>query len=258
MSDEIKRKSFQAHFKANPEESGTVEAIVSVFGNVDSYNERVMAGAFADSLSRKLPKGVWMHQWDQPICKTVEAKELLPGDPLLPEALKELGGLYVKGQFYEEIDDSHQAYLKIKNGFIDEFSIGYRLKKWTVDDETKIWDLLELDLFEWSPVLVGANRATATLSVKQDLMGSSFGCSIEEHVDLLLKRIEDNFLARDAKGEVTDALINRLNEASEKILALVDGVKTRDVETTATTKTNALEWEALKHARALRLIRTGV
>jgi hypothetical protein len=46
-----------------------------------------------------MPKGVWMHDWKTPVAKTLEAKELLPGDPLLPPVLKDNGGAYVKAQF---------------------------------------------------------------------------------------------------------------------------------------------------------------
>src|SRR5262245_63868269 len=95
----IQRKRFPlAECKADAEQ-GTVEAIVSVFSNVDAGNERVLPGFFKSSLQRKLPKGVWMHDWKTPVAKTLEARELMPGDPLLPATIKDYGGLYIKGQF---------------------------------------------------------------------------------------------------------------------------------------------------------------
>lgn len=177
--DERFTKSFSGvQFKAAASDDGIVEAIVSVFGNVDSYNERVMPGAFAASIAEKLPKGVWMHDWMQPVAKTLEARELDPGDALLPEGIKNLGGLYVKAQFNLETQIGKESFSNIKAGIIDEFSIGYSVKKWAYDEETGVWDLIELGLYEWSPVLVGANRATALVSAK-DFGGQKFADQLE-------------------------------------------------------------------------------
>ena len=52
-------------FKTLSAAEGIIEAVVSIFSNVDSANERVLPGAFAKSLKRKLPKGVWSHDWDK-------------------------------------------------------------------------------------------------------------------------------------------------------------------------------------------------
>jgi len=161
---EIKYKSGCKAYVKSPED-GTIEAIVSVFGNIDSYNERVMPGAFTKSLETKLPKGVWAHNWEQPIAKTLSAEELLPGDPGLPEAIRENGGLKITAKFNLNTQRGREAYSDIKEGIIDEFSIGY----FTIGDniaEDGVRDLTEISLHEWSPVLVGANPATAILSVK--------------------------------------------------------------------------------------------
>lgn len=160
----IERKNFDTLVKADPD--GTIEAIVSVFANQDRGNEVVKHGAFKNSISRKLPKGVWSHDWTQPVAKTLEARELAPGDPLLPTAISALGGLYVKGQFNLETQAGKEAYSNIKFGIIDEFSIGYTVVKDSVDEKSSVRELHEVDLYEWSPVLVGMNQATQLLSIK--------------------------------------------------------------------------------------------
>ncbi|HEV2125118.1 MAG TPA: HK97 family phage prohead protease [Chloroflexota bacterium] len=182
-------KRFSASIKARTSDDGTkgeIEAIVSVFGNVDSVREVITAGAFTKSLARKFPKGVWMHDWAQPVARTEEARELLPGDALLPESLKEQGGLYIRGKFNLETQRGREAYSDIAFGIVDEFSIGYRvLKAHRVTEEGEhaeedmddlfgyffgrskgIRYLDEIELYEWSPVLVGANPSTALLGVK--------------------------------------------------------------------------------------------
>ena len=206
--EETYKKSFgSVQYKASPSDDGIVEAIVSVFGNVDSYNERVMPGAFTESLANKLPKGVWMHDWMQPIARTIEAKELQPGDALLPDSIKNLGGLWVKAQFNLETQIGKEAFSNIKAGIIDEFSIGYSVKKWSYDEDTNVWDLNQLDLYEWSPVLVGANRATALVSAK-DFGGRKFAEQLEAlqaDVEDCVARIEDLKEARsDRKKWISD------------------------------------------------------
>ncbi|BDI29409.1 hypothetical protein CCAX7_14600 [Capsulimonas corticalis] len=151
---------------------GIMEAIVAVFDNVDAAGERIKAGAFTQSLERKYPKGVWMHDWMIPVAKTLEAKELLPGDPLLPAELAELGGLYVKGQFNLNTQRGREAFSDLDFGTVDEFSIGYVTRKDSIDSKTQVRDLIVIDLYEWSPVLVGCNPQTALIGVKQTPSGA--------------------------------------------------------------------------------------
>ena len=221
---DITRKNFSADIKASKEADGVLEAIVNAFGVVDRTDERTVPGIFAESLAKKLPRGVWHHDWSQPIAKTLEAREVEPGDPLLPESLKELGGLYVKAQFFKEIDDSWQAYLKLKNGLIDEFSIGYRMIETKFNSETEVLDLIKGEWFEWSPVLVGANQATQILSLK-DLKAPSHDLGFQAHSDAVLdavdglvtryqqlaeKRLEDKSRLSQAHAERLDAHIEKL------------------------------------------------
>jgi HK97 family phage prohead protease len=188
---EIERKVFHGYIKAANAPEGIVEAIVSVFGNEDDGGDVVKAGAFATSLQKKLPKGVWMHDWEQPVAKTLEGRELAPGDPLLPEKLKLLGGLYIKSQFNLETQRGREAFSDIQFGIIDEFSIGYYATKvlWNETDWTR--ELIECELFEWSPVLVGMNRETALLSAKSADSGSRGGLRFAEQIQAALDAAGD-------------------------------------------------------------------
>lgn len=178
---QIERKIFAASNVKADDQQGIVEAIVAVFNNRDRGDDIIRLGAFAESLRRKLPKGIWHHKWDTPIAKTLEARELPPGDPLLPPALKDLGGLYIKAQFNLETQRGKESFSDIQFGIIDEFSIGYRSVKTQYDEETETRELIEVELYEWSPVLVGMNPATALLSVKDD--GQPAGLSLAAHSD---------------------------------------------------------------------------
>lgn len=165
---------------------GTIEAIASVFNNRDFAGEVVMPGAFKNSLAKRLPRFAWAHNWERIVGKTVEAIELLPGDPRLPQDLMSLGGLYVKGKFNLNTTDGKDAYEHLKAGDVNEFSIGYkvvRAHRVTEEGNTEdvdMFDMLfgfgknstlyldELDLLEWSPVLAGMNERTALIGVKTD------------------------------------------------------------------------------------------
>lgn len=164
---QLEYKSFSApNVQVPADEPGTISAIVAVFSNVDHGKDRIRPGFFQKSLERKLPRGVWGHDWMTPVAKTLEAKELHPGDPLLPAELAQLGGLYIKGQFNLDTQRGREAYSDIKFGIIDEFSIGYQTLKAETDKKTGIRDLIEGKAFEWSPVLIGMNDQTRLLSVK--------------------------------------------------------------------------------------------
>lgn len=153
--------------KVLDKKEGIVEAIVSVYNNIDAYNERIMHGCFNESLMEKMPKGVWMHNWREPVAKTLVAEECLPGDMRLPEKIKHLGGLYIKGQFNLDTQRGKEAFSDIAFGIVDEFSIGFSIITSTYNKDTGITDLIKGRLYEWSPVLYGANPATAVVSVKE-------------------------------------------------------------------------------------------
>lgn len=148
------------------EGAGIIEAIVSVFGNIDAAGEVVEQGFFTESLAKKLPPGIWMHDWSQPVAKTLEARELAPGDPLLPEAIRGNGGLYVKGQFNLGTQRGRDAFSDIAAGIVDEFSFGYSVQESEWDKAAACRRLRKGTIYEWSPVLVGCNPATALISAK--------------------------------------------------------------------------------------------
>lgn len=179
-------KAFEIEVKAGTDEDppGTFEALVAVFGNVDRGGDRLMPGAFRKTLGRKgrgLPPILWSHDWNQPpIGVTHSAEET--------EA-----GLVVKGELFVETNalarDVHTAMLA-KGGDgrapLREFSFGYeavRAKDVTEDGAT-VRQLLEVELYEVSPTLVGMNPATQLLGVKTDTIAEGSDTIVEtEHED---------------------------------------------------------------------------
>src|SRR5690554_514968 len=70
-NNQMKTKDFSLHVKDVSDE-GTFTGYGSIFGNVDAYGEKVMPGAFANSLAKHRQKGTsplmfWQHNPSEPI-----------------------------------------------------------------------------------------------------------------------------------------------------------------------------------------------
>ncbi|GIH95422.1 HK97 family phage prohead protease [Planobispora siamensis] len=159
------------------DETGVVEAIVSVTGVVDSDNDVIEPGVYAESLARRHPKGIFSHDWKKWASRTEVIEEWLPGDPRLPKTTKngqpwpaQAGALYVKTRYNLDTTTGRDAYHDVK--FFSEvgqceWSIGYRVPRGKgVRGKDGIRRIKGIDLFEYSPVLFGANSQTGTLAVK--------------------------------------------------------------------------------------------
>jgi HK97 family phage prohead protease len=173
---ELQYKGFHVHeFKVLDPEQGIVEAIVAVFSKPDYEQDVIEPGFFDDTIkSGKLPKGIWMHDMHQPIIKTLDARELMPGDPMLPAELKEYGGLYVKGQCNLNTQRGREAFEDLKFGTVDEFSFGYiATQKKYIEGKRHLYKGF---WYEWSLVTLGMHPDTVLMSVKAaDLEGQADG-----------------------------------------------------------------------------------
>lgn len=169
-----KTMTVRAFTKAVDETARTVEQIVSVFENVDLGRDRVKSGAFVGSLERWAASGdpipaIWSHQWDDPfahIGACIDSKEIAAGDPMLPEEIADLGGLWVKYHVDEE-PFADKVFQLLKSRRVREASFAYDvLKEKKNNDGTT--DLIELDLIEVGPTLKGMNPLTQLLAAKSD------------------------------------------------------------------------------------------
>ncbi len=140
-------------------DTGEIEGYASTFlGEPDSYGDVIAPGAYAESLaehSRKgtMPKMLWQHERGEVIGRWTGAVE-------------DAKGLLVRGKLNMGVQRGREAYELLKAGDIDGLSIGYRILKHSVDDESGVWTLEKLDLFEVSVVTIGANENATISSVK--------------------------------------------------------------------------------------------
>lgn len=173
----MKHKIFKSFIKAVDEAAGTIERIVSVFDNVDYVKDRVKPGAFKGTLERWIEKGdpipvIFSHQWDNldaHVGVVVDAKEVEAGDSLLPDEIKDNGGLYVKEKYDLDQPFALRLFNLQKDRRITESSFAYDVLK-EQRQKDGVNDLLELDLIEVGPTLKGANPATQLLGAKAEKM----------------------------------------------------------------------------------------
>jgi HK97 family phage prohead protease len=156
------------------EADGIVEAIVSVTNIVDSVNDVIEPGAYKNTLRKRNPKGVWSHDTNIPVAKTIKVEELMPGDERLPEDLRQqdAGALLVKMQFNLNTSRGKDAFYDVQFfGEEQEWSIGYSVPegKAVTDERTGVRFIKQLELYEYSPVIFGAAPSTRTLSVKDEV-----------------------------------------------------------------------------------------
>lgn len=176
-------------FKAMPgqvsidEAKGIVECFVAGVGNKDSVGDIVLPGAFTESLKRRKPRVVWGHDWNHPIGKVLEIYEVPASDPRLPAKMKRagIGGLFARVQFNLKAEKGREAFANVAfYGEEQEWSIGYKTLDAIYDNNRQANLLREVELYEVSPVLHGANQLTGTISIKaaaQDEKVTSFGKS---------------------------------------------------------------------------------
>jgi HK97 family phage prohead protease len=186
------------------EKQGIVECFAAALGNRDSVGDIIQKGAFNGSLKRRKPRVVWGHDWNSPIGKVLEIYEVGPSDPRLPMKMKlhGVGGLYAKVQFNLKSEKGKDAFENLLFfGTEQEWSIGYKTLDSEFDTKSKANVLREVELYELSPVLHGANQLTSTISIKSD--DPSLDSAIVKGLAMLKTFADENddFVAELAKSE---------------------------------------------------------
>lgn len=175
----MKTKDFALQVK-DLSEDGTFEGYGSIFGNVDSYGEKVMPGAFVESLARHKREGsnvlmLWNHDPHQPI-------------GVWEDLAEDAKGLWGKGRFLLDIQRAREVYTLAKNRAIGGLSIGYREEDTDQDGAVRL--LKKLGLYEISPVTFPANRRARIESVKSARM-EEFARRLRDGDPLPIKEFED-------------------------------------------------------------------
>jgi HK97 family phage prohead protease len=142
---------------------GEMLAYASTFHNVDKHGDRVMPGAFTDTVARikggaSIPL-VWGHD-------VHGSPQNIVGD--ITDADQTSEGLRVFARFDLEDPVARKAWRLVRNGRIDKLSIGYRVPSGGERRVAGVNELHKVDVHEVSLVLMPANDRARVLAVKSD------------------------------------------------------------------------------------------
>lgn len=153
----METKDFSLEIKELTDE-GVIEGYASVFGNVDKGGDKVMPGAFVESLTKARQTGrsvkmLWQHDPSQPI-------------GVWEDLAEDAKGLWGKGRLVMDVPKARETLALMKAGAISGLSIGYVTKSSEPDGNYRL--LKSVDLYEVSPVTFPMNERAKLTSVKAD------------------------------------------------------------------------------------------
>lgn len=143
------------------DELGHFAGYASIFGVVDSQNDRMQTGAFRETLkdTANNVRLLWQHNFDEPIGVFTSLQE-------------DARGLYVEGKLLLDVQRAKEAHALLKAGAICGLSIGYVPVKYHIDPQTGVRVLEEVALYEVSLVTFPANTQATVQAVKQEDMAA--------------------------------------------------------------------------------------
>ena len=224
-------KSCPVHVKAAGTNEGTdegvFEAIVAAY-NVDSVGDKIVPGAFAETLDMWKSSGdpipvLWSHMSHDP--------EMHVGFVL--EAEEREDGLWVKAQMDLDTPKAQQVYKLLKGRRVTQFSFAYDILEgsWVeqkADDgkDASYYELRKLKLYEVGPTLIGANQTTDLLEVKsgdRPLRISIDGASPEDSA-AIRQAVSDAFESK-AGRTLSSKNEDRVKEIARLATELLDSVQ---------------------------------
>jgi HK97 family phage prohead protease len=136
----------------------SVSGYGSVFDEVDSYGDRIVKGAFVESLTKRKPKMLWQHRMDKPI-------------GVWDTVAEDGKGLRVDGRLADTVQ-GREARELVKMLAIDGLSIGYRTSADEMEGDIRI--LKKIELYEVSFVTIPAASSAVVTSIKSDMTERGF------------------------------------------------------------------------------------
>lgn len=207
----MKLKTIDRPFKVKAvKDDGTFTGYGSVFGEIDSYRDVVVKGAFEESLKEfeslgRLVPMLWQHDTRSPIGVYTSLKE----DDV---------GLLVEGQCNMEVQKGRECHALMKQGALTGLSIGYNTEEDAWDEQYTLRRLLKLKLWEISPVTFPAGDSARVSGVKEiELITSLSECE-----DILR---DAGFSRTEAKGFIARVkAVSTQREAADEEKAVIASV----------------------------------
>lgn len=162
-------------FELKAEQEGVFRATFSRFNVVDRDGDVTMPDAFTRGQAVRIAQ--WGHNWGAPAV----GKGALDFDT---------ERAWVDGQFFLDTTAGLDTYKAVKNlGDLQEWSYGYEIKERSFgefgDPPQQVQFLRALNVFEVSPVMIGAGIGTMTDTIK------SAGLSLADHAVAVLAAVAD-------------------------------------------------------------------
>jgi len=213
------RKKLIREFKIKEmQEDGKFSGYGAVFGNVDSYGDIILPGAFKNHLATNAPedtKLLWQHNTQKPLGTWEDIKE-------------DDNGLLVKGQLCMEVQKAREAHALLKCGAISGLSIGYSINsggsRFGADGFNYLTDL---KLWEISIVTFPANPEANVNDVKnmtpkdfENFLRDAGGFTKSQAKRIIARGFKPDILRDAESDDETDAdheLLSKLNLLSQTV-----------------------------------------
>lgn len=182
-------KTISTQIKAD-ESQNIIEGYGSIFGNIDSHKDIVMKGAFTKTVSERKDKikMLWQHEIKEPIGRMLDIYE-------------DQKGLFFKAKI-SETETGKKAMILMRDGVLDELSIGYSTIKEEYDSQKNVNLLKELKLYEISTVTFASNPLAQLTDVK-NLM-NEYQYSKGNVMDIVAMELLKSIKALVGKDEPSD------------------------------------------------------
>lgn len=159
---EVKTKSYDVSIDETQTE-GTITAYASVFGNVDSYGDVVIPGAFEETL------GEWQKSGNTiPLLYGHDFKDPFSNIGGVTSAVEDAHGLKITAQLDLDNPKARQVYNLLKAKRLSQMSFAFDVVEgsWGEREQQEVYELKKVKLYEVSVVPIGANQETSIIDVK--------------------------------------------------------------------------------------------
>ena len=200
------------------EEAGTVEAVFSVFNEVDSDGDVVLPKSIRSGYGDKGVAMVWGHDW----------KNIIGKGKIVQDDDKAV----FKGSFNLNTNAGKEAYETVKAmSDLQQWSFGFEVLDSEVGmfqkdggEEKEVRYLKDLKVWEVSPVMVGANQNTGTVMLK----------NLEENNNELVEQNEAGVETLDNENKtITENVGQRFTDEVDNLLIKMTALLKRAKELTA-------------------------
>lgn len=210
-----------AEYKAASESPGEFTAMVSVFGNVDLQGDRVVPGAFKNSIDRWNVSGdpipvIWSHDWDDPFAHI----------GAVTSAVETAKGLRVTGKLDLDKPFAKQVHDLLVARRVTGMSFAYDVIE-ERPGKDRANELTELDIIEVGPTLKGANPTAQLINAKSLLEAAA---TKEAGEDVVLEDVVLDDVGEKTEPRFTKAAYSELQAISEdldvlrgRVVALIGG-----------------------------------